>query len=176
MTIVHGFYNPCTIELDEETGVGSPYETYAFGSQIVEVAVDVETGEVEALHIYAAHDVGKAVNPLQVDAQIEGGCIQGLGYAIYEEIKKEGGKITIPSFSTYLIPIAMDMPEIHSIIVEEPSNNGPFGVKGLGESALVPTAAAIANAVYDAIGVRIYSLPITPEKVLQALQQKNNNQ
>lgn len=173
MTIGHGSYNPNTIELDDETGVGCPYETYAFGSQIVEIEVDIETGEIEVLKIYAAHDVGQAVNPLQVDAQIEGACIQGLGYAIYEEIKKEQGKITTPSFSTYLIPTAMDMPEIHSIIVEEPSHNGPFGVKGLGETALVPTAAAIANALYDAIGIRLYSLPLTPEKVLAALKEKS---
>lgn len=173
MTIGHGSYNPSTIELDDETGVGCPYETYAFGSQIVEVEVDIETGEIEVLKIYAAHDVGQAVNPLQVDAQIEGACILGLGYAIYEEIKKEQDKITTPSFSSYLIPTAMDMPEIHSIVVEEPSHNGPFGVKGLGETALVPTAAAIANALYDAIGIRLYSLPLTPEKVLAALMEKS---
>lgn len=174
MTIGHGWYNPNTTGLDEETGAGNPYEAYAFGSQIVEIEVDEETGQIEVLNIYAAHDVGQAVNPLHVEAQIEGGSIMGLGYGIYEEVKVEQGKIKTPSFATYLIPTALDIPEIHSIIIEERVNTGPFGAKGLGETSLVPTAAAIANAVYDAVGVRIYSLPVTPEKVLQALRQKGS--
>lgn len=174
MTIGHGWFNPDTTALDEETGAGNPYEAYAFGSQVVEIEVDVETGEIEVQHIYAAHDVGQAVNPLQVEAQIEGGSIMGLGYGMYEEVKLDRARMKTPSLATYLIPTSLDIPEIHAIIVEEQVNTGPFGAKGLGETSLVPTAAAIANAVYDATGVRIYSLPITPEKVLQALRQASS--
>ncbi len=172
MTIGHGWFNPTTTALDNETGAGEPYEAYAFGSQTVEVEVDTETGLVEVLHIYAAHDVGQAVNPLQVEAQIEGGSIMGLGYGIYEEVKTAQGRIKTPSFATYLIPTSLDVPAVHSIIVEEPADTGPFGAKGLGETSLVPTAAAIANAVYDAVGIRITELPVTPERVLSLLKAK----
>ncbi|HWR06082.1 xanthine dehydrogenase family protein molybdopterin-binding subunit [Sporomusa sp.] len=174
MTIGHGWFNPTTTGLDNATGAGAPYEAYAFGSQAVEVEVDTETGQVEVLNIYAAHDVGKAVNPLQVEAQIEGGSIMGLGYGIYEDVKKDRGRIKTPSFATYLIPTSLDVPAVHSIIVEEPADTGPFGAKGLGETSLVPTAAAIANAVYDAVGIRVTELPVSPERVLRLLKASGN--
>jgi CO/xanthine dehydrogenase Mo-binding subunit len=120
----------------------------------------------------AAHDVGKAINPKLVEAQIEGGSVMGVGYALLEEVNVSHGKIGNPNFDAYLLPTALDTPEIYSFIVEDIEPSGPFGAKGVGEPALIPTAAAIANAVYDAIGVRIYSLPITPERVLQALAEK----
>lgn len=169
MTIGHGWYNPSTVPLDDETGQGEPYEVYSFGSQAVEIAVDTQTGEIEVLRIAAAHDVGQAVNPLHVEGQIEGGTVMGIGYGLYEDMKKSNGSIRTPSFATYLIPTSLDVPPIDSIIVEEKVNTGPFGAKGLGETSLVPPASAIANALYQATGVRVYSLPLTPEKVLQAL-------
>ncbi len=172
MTIGHGWYNPTTIPLDEETGQGEPYEVYSFASHVAEVEVDTETGEVTVLRIAAAHDVGQAVNPVQVQGQIEGGTIMGVGYGIYEEIKTLKGNIRTPSFATYLIPTSLDIPKVDPIIVEERANTGPFGAKGLGEPPLVAPAAAIANAVANAIGVRIYSLPVTPEKIVQALAEK----
>ncbi|EHI97728.1 Xanthine dehydrogenase [Clostridium sp. DL-VIII] len=171
MTIGHGGYNPTTTALDEETGQGEPYEVYSFASQVAEVEVDTQTGQIDVLRIVAAHDVGQAVNPLQVVGQIEGGTIMGLGYGLFEEVKKSNGKIQNPSFATYVIPTAVDIPPIDSIIVEEKANTGPFGAKGLGEPPLVLPAAVIANAIYDAIGVRIHSLPITPEKVLKAIEE-----
>ncbi|MBP2650892.1 MAG: selenium-dependent xanthine dehydrogenase [Firmicutes bacterium] len=171
MTLGHGWFNPSTTALDDETGQGEPYEAYSFGSQVVEVEVDTETGVVEVLNLYAAHDVGQAINPLHVQAQIEGGSIMGLGYGLYEDMKKVEGKIKTSSFATYLIPTSLDIPSIQAIIVEDKADTGPFGAKGLGETSLVPTAAAIANAVYDAVGIRIKSLPITPEKVLRALEE-----
>ncbi|AET66150.1 aerobic-type carbon monoxide dehydrogenase, large subunit CoxL/CutL-like protein [Desulfosporosinus orientis DSM 765] len=169
MTIGHGWFNPETTGLDGETGEGSPYATYAFATQIVEVEVDIETGYVDVLQIVAAHDVGQAVNPLQVEGQIEGGSTMGLGLGLYEEVKVLAGKIGTPSFATYLIPTSMDVPTIHPLIIEEPTKCGPFGAKGVGEPALIPTSAAIANAVFDAVGIRITDLPITPEKVLAQL-------
>lgn len=172
LTLGHGWFNPDTTGLDMATGAGSPYATYAFAAQVAEVEVDLETGKVEVLRLVAAHDVGKAVNPALVEGQIEGGCVMGLGYALYEETSLADGRIQNANFTDYLLPTTVDTPEIYPIIVEEYEPTGPFGAKGVGEPALIPTAAAIANAVYDAIGVRIYSLPITPEKVLQALAEK----
>lgn len=172
LTFGRGWFNPDTSSLDPETGQGRPYATYAFATQVVELEVDTETGKVEVLNIVAAHDVGKAINPESVVGQIEGGCAMGLGYALLEEVEVKEGKIKNPNMSQYLIPTVLDMPEIHSIIVEDYEPTGPFGAKGVGEPALIPTAAAITNAIYDAIGVRINSLPITPEKILEALGKK----
>lgn len=173
LTLGHGWFNPDTTGLDPETGYGSPFGTYAFATQIVEVEVDTATGKVEVLKVVAAHDVGRAVNPDMVVGQIEGGTVMGLGYATLEELEINQGKIKNPNLDTYLLATTLDVPEIVSVIVEDQEPTGPFGAKGVGEPALIPTAAAIANAVYDAIGVRIYSLPITPEKVLAALDEKN---
>lgn len=170
LTIGHGSYNPTTTTLDPETGKGVPYETYAFATQVAEVEVDTETGIVEVIQIVAAHDVGTAINPQSVEGQIEGGISMGIGYALFEEVILKDGVIQNPAMSTYLIPTAMDVPIIHTIIVEDSETKGPFGAKGVGEPALVPTAAAIANAVADALGIRIFDLPITPEKVVAAVK------
>lgn len=174
LTLGHGWFNPDTTGLDPETGHGSPFGTYAFATQIVEVEVDTKTGKVEVLKVVAAHDVGRAVNPEMVKGQIEGGSVMGLGYATLEELEINQGKIKNANFDAYLLATTLDVPEIVSVIVEDNEPTGPFGAKGVGEPALIPTAAAIANAVYDAIGVRIYSLPITPEKVLAALETKDS--
>jgi CO/xanthine dehydrogenase Mo-binding subunit len=151
----HGCFNPTTSPLDEETGKGIPYATYAFATQWAEVEVDTETGEVTVLKIVAAHDVGKAINPRMVEGQIEGGCVMGLGYALTEELVLEQGIILNPGFSNYLVPTVEDVPEIISLIVEDREETGPFGAKGVGEPPLIPTAPAILNAVNNAIGVRI---------------------
>jgi nicotinate dehydrogenase medium molybdopterin subunit len=172
LTLGHGWFNPDTTGLDMKTGQGSPFATYAFAAQVAEVEVDTATGKVEVLRVVAAHDVGKAVNPLMVEGQIQGGCVMGIGYALLEEVNTAQGEIKNQNFADYLLPTAMDVPEIYPIIVEDYEPSGPFGAKGVGEPALIPTAAAIANAVYDAIGVRINSLPITPEKVIAALAER----
>ncbi len=165
-----GSFNPAVTGLDEETGQGVPYATYAFATQWAEVEVDTETGQVEVLRVVAAHDVGRAVNPLAVEGQVEGGCAMGLGYALMEEVVIAGGVIANPRLSSYLIPTACDCPEVTTIIVEDAEKTGPFGAKGVGEPALIPTAPAIANAVSNALGIRFYDLPITPEKILRALK------
>ncbi|KKM10393.1 nicotinate dehydrogenase medium molybdopterin subunit [Clostridiales bacterium PH28_bin88] len=172
LTLGSGWFNPNTTKLDPDTGSGIPYATYAFATQVAEVEVDTETGKVQVLNIVAAHDVGKAINPQNVTGQIQGGCAMGVGYALMEEVTVQEGEIKNPRLSEYLIPTMLDMPGIHAIIVEDLEESGPFGAKGVGEPALIPTAAAIANAVYDAVGVRIFSLPITPEKILAALNNK----
>lgn len=170
LTLGHGSFNPDTTGLDPETGQGRPFGTYAFATQVVEIEVDTGTGKIEVIKVVAAHDVGKAVNPLLVEGQIEGGSLMGMSLGVLEELNVENGRIKNPNFDSYLIPTALDTPEIETIIVEDNEPSGPFGAKGVGEPSLIPTAAAIANAVYDAIGIRFYSLPISPEKVLAALE------
>ncbi|MGE5263131.1 MAG: xanthine dehydrogenase family protein molybdopterin-binding subunit [Acidobacteriota bacterium] len=166
-------YNPKTTFLDPETGHGTPYETYVFATQIAEVEVDTETGEVRVLRIAAAHDCGKAINPMMVEGQIEGGISMGLGYGLLEEIVQENGVVKNPQFTDYILPTALDMPsDIQVAIVEDPVDTGPFGAKGVGEPSLIPTAPAIINAIYDAVGVRIRDLPATPSKILAALREK----
>ncbi len=165
------FRAPFTGEIDRETGQGRVHPDYAYGAHAIEVAVDTETGEVTVLKSVGAHDVGQAINPAAVAGQIEGGAAQGQGYALSEAMIYEDGQLMTPSFSEYLIPTAMDVPEVQSIILESRSGLGPFGAKGIGEPALTPVAPAIANAVADAIGTRVFELPITPERVVAALRQ-----
>ncbi len=156
---------------DPETGAGDAYITYAFAANVVEVAVDVETGEVEVLRVHAAHDLGRAVNPTGVEGQIEGGSAQGLGYALLEEILHDArGRMVNHRFSTYLIPTARDVPPIHAHIVEHPTEVGPYGAKGFGEQPLMGIAPAVANAVFHATGVRMREVPITPERLWRALR------
>jgi len=156
---------------DENTSIGDAYVTYAWATNLAKVKVDRETGEVEVLKIWSAHDIGKAINPALAEGQIEGGTLQGLGYALMEDMRANAsGAIIHSEFSTYIIPTAEDQPQIIPLIIEEPYPDGPFGAKGFGEQPLMGVAPAIANAVYNAVGVRIKDLPITPEKIWQALR------
>ena len=164
------FRAPFSDEIDPETGQGRVFPDFTFGAHAAEVAVDTETGEVTVLKSVGAHDIGQAINPAAVAGQIEGSALMGQGFALCEEIKLEEGRLVTPSLSEYLIPTAEDVPEIKAIILESRSGLGPYGAKGIGEPAYTPVAAAIANAVADAIGVRIPNLPITPEKVVNALK------
>ena len=146
--------------------------SYSFGVHAVEVEVDEETGHVRVVDFVAATDCGNLVNPALAESQVEGGVAQGIGYGLMEDLVCEEGQPLNPSFATYKIPTATEMPPIRSIWVETNDPRGPYGAKGLGEMGLVMTAPAVANAVYDAVGVRITDLPITPEKVLAALKQQ----
>jgi CO/xanthine dehydrogenase Mo-binding subunit len=165
------FQAPFSGGIDPDTGQGRVFPDFTFGAQAVEVAVDTETGQVEVLKSVACHDVGRAINPAAVEGQIAGGSNQGLGYGLMEEFKLEEGRILTPSLTEYLIPTAVDFPPTQVIILESGTGVGPFGAKGIGEPALTPAAAAAANAVADAIGVRIHELPLTAERVLAALDQ-----
>ena len=161
--------------LDRETGQGkNPSAFWMYASQAAEVEVDPRSGRVKILRISSAHDVGKSIHPVSIEGQIQGALVMGVGTALFEEMKMENGKVKNPNFAEYKLPSALDAPEMIPVIVEEPHNQGPFGAKGLGEPALAPTAAAIANAIYAAVGVRIKDLPITPEKILAGLGQKAN--
>jgi xanthine dehydrogenase molybdenum-binding subunit len=173
LILARGWYEPPTEKQDKEFR-GNISATYAFAAQAAEVEVDTETGEVQVLKIAAAHDVGRALNPMAVEGQIEGGVSMGLGYGVSEELVVESGKMLNPNFADYALPTALDMPPIDPIIVETIDPEGPFGAKGMAEPANNPTAPAIANAVYDAVGVRIKDLPITAEKVLKALKEKKS--
>lgn len=159
---------------DPKRVLGFPFgalTAFIFAAQVVEVEVDRDTGEVKILQVHAAHDVGKAINPRNVEGQIQGGFVQGAGYALAEQLVFDNGKIINANLMDYKIPAATDVPGIVPVIVEEPEPTGPFGAKGVGEPGLVATAPAIANAIYDAVGVRIKELPITAEKILNALKE-----
>jgi CO/xanthine dehydrogenase Mo-binding subunit/aerobic-type carbon monoxide dehydrogenase small subunit (CoxS/CutS family) len=158
--------------LDPVDGSGRPWQAYVFGCQVAEVEVDTVTGEVQVLGIWAAHDVGRAVNPQGVEGQIEGGIAQALGQGLMEDYKLESGRTSTPGFAKYILPTSLDVPQVNSIIIEDLDPYGPLGVKGVGELSLVPTIPAIMNAIYDAVGVRITNLPATPEKVLMAIRDK----
>lgn len=160
---------PFSDKPDPETGQGRCFPDFTFGAHAVEVAVDTETGEVTVLKSVGCHDVGRAINPAAVDGQIQGGSVQGLGYALTEDFIVKDGRIMTPSLAEYLIPTSRDVPTTQSIILESGTGLGPFGAKGIGEPALTPVAPAVANAVANAIGARIHDLPLTPEKVLGAI-------
>ena len=177
--IGHGFFSvPDATLLDPETGQGElPSVFWLYGAQAAEVEVDINTGKVQILKIVAAHDLGRAINPLNCIQQIEGAMNMGIGLTLMEELILQEGKVMNPNFRDYLVPTILDDDfAVISIFVEAHHERGPFGAKGVGEPALVPTAAAIGNAIYDAIGVRIRDLPITPEKVLKALKEKGLRQ
>lgn len=167
------FYEPPTELPDWEKGIGNMSATYAFGAQGVEVEVDEETGEVKILRLVAVHDVGRVLNPQTLKGQIYGALAQGIGYAMYEQVLTDKGRVLNPGFTDYKLPTACEMSfPIDVQLVETNDPEGPFGAKGVGEPGLVPTAPAIANAIFDAIGVRIRDLPITPEKILRALRRR----
>jgi len=166
-------FNPATVALDPETGQGKPFATYVYATQIAEVDVDDETGEVEVVRVVASHDCGTPINPMLVEGQVEGGIAMGIGFALQEEILFDGaGRQINPNLTNYIIPTSLDMPDVEVDIVDSYDPTGPFGAKGVGEPTLVPTAAAILNAIHNAVGVRITSLPATSEKVLAAIHAK----
>lgn len=168
-----GIYDDPISKPDYGTGYGTS-PAYSFASQVAEVEVDVETGKVKVLRITSAQDLGKALNPMAVRGQIEGAMAQGIGSTLFERLDWVKGRTLNSNFLDYRMLTALDMPAVEPIFIESIDPNGPFGAKGVGEPALVPTAAAIANAIYDAVGVRIKSLPITPDKILAALEEKNS--
>jgi CO/xanthine dehydrogenase Mo-binding subunit/aerobic-type carbon monoxide dehydrogenase small subunit (CoxS/CutS family) len=162
-----GSFNPPTVPLDAD-GQGVPYATYAFAAQMAEVEVDVGLGTVRVVSIHAAHDVGRAVNPTQVEGQIHGGIAQGLGLALMEAY--EAGRTD--NLHDYLIPSAGDVPPITIHLIEDPEPLGPYGAKGVGEPALIATAPAILGAIHHATGVRLTTVPVTPDRLRAALRER----
>ena len=159
-----GSFNPPTVPLDAD-GQGVPYATYGFAAQMAELEVDVELGTVKLLHIHAAHDVGRAINPTLVEGQVHGGIAQGIGMALMEEYAS--GRTD--NLHDYLIPTVGDVPPMTVHLVEDAEPLGPWGAKGVGEPALVATAPAILNAIHAACGVRMREVPVTPSRLRAAI-------
>jgi xanthine dehydrogenase molybdenum-binding subunit len=171
MLMAEYFYDPVNENMGKDFK-GNMSMTYTFGSHGVRVKVDQETGKVQILKYVAAHDVGKAINPMLLEGQVYGGVMMGLGYALTEQVISEKGENMNPNFRDYKILTAKDVVPIVAPVLETYDEDGPFGAKGIGEPGCVPTAPAVANAIYDAIGVRINDLPITPERILAAIREK----
>ncbi|MEM0381245.1 MAG: molybdopterin cofactor-binding domain-containing protein [Nitrososphaerota archaeon] len=169
-----GHYVKPKSDVDPDTGESDPHSTMAHGCIVADVEVDTETGIVTVLQIYTVYEVGRAINPKLVEGQIIGGMLMGLGAALTETVYPRYPQLThqATSFREYVLPTAGDAPKIVYKIVESPTETGPYGAKGVGEMVANGIAPAIVNAVYDAIGVQITELPITPEKVLKALREK----
>ena len=171
-----GIYMKQKSEVDPETGAMDPDSTEAHACTVAEVEVDTETGEVRVLSLKSAYEVGQQVNPALVEGQIVGGAFMGMAHALYETTNPyypaiEHGPL---NFTEYILPGPSELPELASVILEYPSANGPYGVKGVGEMTANSPIPAIVNAINNALGVRITTLPVTPEVILQALDEKEN--
>ncbi|SCZ78266.1 xanthine dehydrogenase family protein molybdopterin-binding subunit [Acidaminobacter hydrogenoformans] len=167
------FIPPNIRNADKKTGLGDhPVVFWTYGAQGVDLEVDVETGHIKVLKVASSFDVGQVVNPQMLEGQLEGAILQGMGTALFEELILKDGKILNKSFVDYKIPTSDDMPELVVSFVENPEETGPFGARGVAEPAMVPTAPAIANAVYNAVGIRLSTMPMTPERVLTAIKEK----
>lgn len=164
-----GWVNNTTSDVDHDTSQGDAYSAYAWASQLAEVEVDTDTGLVKVLRLVSATDAGKAINPLIVEGQVQGGAVQGMGFALMENMVVENGVFKNADLTTYLIPTAADVPPIESLLVEVPDPTGPYGAKGIGEPATIPTAPAILNAIANAVHRRVRSTPASPENVLRLL-------
>ncbi len=167
-------FKPRTVEENPATGL-SPraFITYLFGSHIAQVLVDTETGQVKIDRYIACHDVGRAINPAQVEGQIQGGVTQGIGMALMEEVlMSQQGKMLNPGFTDYILPSCKDLPFIEAVILEHDDPGGPFGARGVGEPPLIGTTPAVLNAIQDALGFTIPECPATAERVWTAIQQR----
>ena len=171
-----GWQDITTKDVDPATSQGDAYQTFGWATQLAEVEVDTETGFVQVTRLISATDAGKAINPLGVEGQIQGGAVMGLGYALYEQHVLEQGHPKTASFAFYLVPTPLDVPEIECLIVEVPDPAGPYGAKGVSEPATIPTTPAILNAIYDAVGVRVTETPATPERIYRLLREREQQQ
>jgi CO/xanthine dehydrogenase Mo-binding subunit len=151
-------------------GKGRVVPDYTFGAHAAEVEVDLDTGGVRVLKYAACHDVGRAINPQSVEGQIQGAVAQGIGYALTEEVVLADGINLATSLASYVIPDALTTPEIQALVIQSGEGLGPFNARGIGEPPIGPPAPALASAIQDATGVRLTELPMTPERVLQALR------
>jgi CO/xanthine dehydrogenase Mo-binding subunit len=167
-----GWQDITTKDVDKFTSQGDAYQTFGWATQLAEVEVDTETGFVEVTRLVSATDAGRAINPVGVEGQVQGGAAMGLGYALYEQHVVDQGRPKTSSLAFYLVPTPLDVPEIECLIVEVPDPNGPYGAKGVSEPATIPTTPAILNAIYDAVGVRVTETPATPERVFYLLRDR----
>jgi CO/xanthine dehydrogenase Mo-binding subunit len=167
--IATGWHRTRARRFDAETGTGAPYEFYAIACHIARVKVDSELGLIRVEEVSAAHDVGRVIHRDALEGQIQGGIVQGMGWAVSEELRMDHGRLMNASFTDYIIPTAADAPRVKITVVESEGVGGPFGAKGVGEPSLIPAPAAVRNAVCDALGVEIDRLPLTPPTVVAAL-------
>jgi CO/xanthine dehydrogenase Mo-binding subunit len=172
----HGWSVPPPTTFDFDTGQGDAYICYSFSANVVELEVDTDTGETRVLRVHSGHDVGRVINPTTGEGQVEGGVVQGLGYALVEEHAVDHGRIVNDQFSTYIIPTPPDTPEILPILVEHEFAWGPYGAKGLGETPIIAVAPAVTNAIHHAVGARLREIPATPERVWEALRRREGSE
>lgn len=170
-----GWYSAPRTSFEMKDGQGEPYSTYAYSVNAAEVEVDIQTGEVRVSRLTAAHDVGKAVNPQTAEGQVEGGALQGLGYALCENLVYKDGIMVNPGFTDYVLPSTAEVPQFKTFIIEHPYEEGPYSAKGFGETPLIGVAPAVANAIRKAAGVRMNSLPMLPEKVWSMIKDERND-
>ncbi len=168
-----GWQDITTGDVDSLTSQGDAYQTFGWATQLAEVEVDTETGFVQVTRLISATDAGKAINPMGVKGQVQGGAAMGLGFALYEQHLLDEGHPSTASLGFYMVPTPQDVPEIECLIVEVPDPAGPYGAKGVSEPATIPTTPAILNAIVDAVGVRVTETPATPERVYRLLQDKD---
>jgi len=166
-----GWQDITTKDVDPVTSQGDAYQSFGWATQLAEVEVDTETGFVQVIRLVSATDAGKAINPIGVEGQIQGGAVMGLGYALYEQHILDEGHPRTASLAFYLVPTPLDVPEIECLIVEVADPAGPYGAKGVSEPATIPTTPAILNAIYDAVGVRVTQTPATPERIYGLLRE-----
>jgi xanthine dehydrogenase molybdenum-binding subunit len=168
--VTHHYYEPPSV-MQDGGYKGDVSASYAFATQVAEVEVDIETGVVRVLRVTAVHDVGRVINSMGAEGQIQGGVVMGLGYALSEELKVEGGRVKNPSFREYKLITSPEVPFIDVAFIETLDPEGPYGAKGIAEAPAICTGAAVANAVRHAVGGRFTSLPLTPERVFAELHE-----
>ena len=172
--VAYGVFNPDS-ELDFVTFKGNPYPTYTYATQLAEVEIDTETGNISVPRFWAAHDAGRIVNPMGAEGQIEGGIVMGLGMALWEKIVRSDGHIQNPGMRDYLLPGAKDAPtEINTIFVDQTDHTGPYGAKGVAEASLIPVPAAVAAAIHNAVGVRLAGMPMEAQTLAEHLAMLGN--
>ncbi len=169
----YGFFVPPRRYFDVNTGLGVSYPAYTFAATAVEVEVDLETGQVDVVKVWPAMDVGKAIDPLMVDGQIHGAISQGMGFALMEDLRLDGGRVLNPNFTDYIVPSSLDTPEVaETILVEEPYKHSAFGAKGVGEPSIISIVPAVTNAIYHATGISFNTIPVTAERLHAALRRR----
>jgi CO/xanthine dehydrogenase Mo-binding subunit len=164
------YANPPGIEWDDDTYTGDAYPVFSYGAEVAEVEVDMDTYEVTTLKITTAQDIGRAIHPVLAAGQIEGGTLQAVGYGLLEELVWERGRVVNNRLTNYIIPTSLDAPEVETIIVEKEYPHGPFGAKGVGELPMDGAAPAIAAAIFNATGAFMRDIPITPERLMTAIE------
>jgi CO/xanthine dehydrogenase Mo-binding subunit len=173
LRIEQRYQKPDWIEWDDDTYRGDAYAVFSYACTIVETETDLDTGETRVLHVTTAHDIGRAIHPVLAAGQIEGGTLQGLGWALLEEVRWQEGRVWNHQLTNYIIPTSADAPPMDVVIVENPYSGGPFGAKGVGELPMDAPAPAVISALAHALGVRLDEIPATPERVLRALERSH---